>query len=158
MLSPSTNEESTYDDRVQRTGSVGLGGQLATILALKELRKAIHGLHTSTSNLAAATDHSAIVARLCGVVGRLNDYKWTLARELERTHSGSKVSRGRMLFRQHITFSLGELAEQTERQADEWRSGCNPQPLLRKTCSLALALGVAIDHIAEDVARFAGRH
>jgi hypothetical protein len=158
MLSQRTNEESSCDDRVHGSGAIGLGLQLATVLAHKELRKAIQSLLAVTSNYATTADASIVVERLCRVAGRLADYHWALARELERATAARKVSRGRTLLRQHVAFGVGELVLQVERQTEEWRGCRDPQPLQRKTCSLALALGVASDHIAEDVARFAGRH
>jgi hypothetical protein len=128
--------------------------------ALAEVREAIAALSAAAS--VHGPDPSdprepALVVCAASLSARLASYQGALEVELTHHPAGERLARTRTVLRQHVAFALRGLIADLDALRAELRCHGEVAPVLRKTWCLALATSVAVEHLADDLARFRAR-
>lgn len=124
---------------------------------LDALRGAIAALSVASASHGTGHDASPMrgtESRIATLVAHLHAYHHALMEELTALKTEGRSARARAVLREHVSFVLNGLVADLRAQRTELRSHGEVRPVLQKTWCLALATSVAIEHLADDLARF----
>jgi hypothetical protein len=157
LLSEHFRDPARADCVDEPSGAGADEGRSPAAQALAEVREAIAALSAAASARGAGRPdphEPAVVMPASRLSARLAAYQAALEVELAHQAAGARSARARAVLRQHVAFALRGLIADLDALLSELRRHGEVASALRKAWCVALATSVAVDHLADDLARF----